>query len=363
MKNGLNHDRYLQQLTEQMTKINWLDGLPAQLIHLSNDNGMSVSFMDIGATWLSARVPVKDEWREVVLRAKNMSAHLEQTAYLGAVVGRFGNRIAQGRFELNGHQYQLPVNNGENSLHGGEVGFDKRRWQVKSQTQQSVTFALFSPDGEQGYPGNMHIEVCYQLTNANQLDIEYWATTDQDCPVNLTNHAYFNLAGEGAKAAAKDHRLQTCATHYLPTDHSMIPTGEVKATSGTSFDFSQSKLIGQDFLSDQDQKIAGGYDHAMIFDTVCCDGSQWVAQLTAPQEDIVLQVATTQPAMQLYTGNYLAGIDGVSQRYPNYHGVALETQGLPDGPNHPEWLALNLGHPILKAGQTYQHKTAYRFVS
>ncbi len=356
-------DVELQRMNEQMTQTDWLDGAPAKLVHLSNAKGMTASFMDIGATWLSARVPVAGKPREVLLRANDIQSHLEQTAYLGAIVGRVGNRIAKGQFELNGQQYLLPINNGENSLHGGEVGFDKQRWHIKAQGSQSVTFSLLSVDGDQGYPGNMQVEVEYRLTDDNQVVIRYFATTDKDCPINLTNHAYFNLGGEGSGWSAKDHGLQMCAQYYLPTNTQLIPTGELKATQGTSFDFSQMKKIGADFLTDDDQDIASGYDHAVVFEPERCDGKQVVAQLMSPNDDLLMQVFTTKPAMQFYSGNFLAGTNGASKPYPNYYGVALETQFLPDAPNHPEWVDLNLGESILKVGKTYQHQTSYKFIS
>lgn len=349
---------HLQRLNEEMRESNWLDGQPAKLVHLTNCTGMTVSFMDVGATWLSACISVNGEPRELLLRAKNMASHLKQTAYLGAIVGRFANRIHLGRFSLNNQTYQLPINNGVNSLHGGDVGFDKKRWEIKEQSEQFVIFSLFSADGEEGYPGNLNAEVCYQLSDDNKLTITYHATVDKSCPVNLTNHAYFNLAGEGSSYTAKDHWLKIKASHYLPTTESMIPTGELKACESTSFDFNHSKKIGTYFLSDDDQVIASGYDHAMILNPENCKDGLTVAELISPHQDIIMAVLTTKPSLQLYTGNFLEGTEGASQSYSNHHGVALETQFFPDEVNHPEW---GEAESILHPRETYQHQTSYVF--
>ena len=191
---------YLDAITSAMTNEPWHDGKPAKVIHLTNNNGMSVSVMDVGATWLSCRLPIGNEphtgFREVLLRSLNMTEHKQQQAYLGAVVGRFANRIKDGQFSLGERVYTVVNNEGRNSLHGGGDGFDKRRWKVRNQTEQAVTFTLFSVDGDQGYPGNSDVSVTYTLTEQNRVQILYQATCDQDCPVNLTNHAYFNLDGE-----------------------------------------------------------------------------------------------------------------------------------------------------------------------
>jgi aldose 1-epimerase (EC 5.1.3.3) len=217
---------YFEQLEKTMAQAPSFDGQTANLFHLTNANGMTVSFMDIGATWLSCTLPVNGENREVLLRSPNMAEHMKQDAYFGSIVGRFANRIAKGQFEIYGEKYQLGINNGKNSLHGGLEGFDKRRWNIEEQSNQQVTFSLYSPDGDQGYPGNLDVEVTYTLTDENELAIAYDAVTDQRSPVNLTNHAYFNLAGEASCAKSLDHTLQLNADHYLPTDTGLIPTGE-----------------------------------------------------------------------------------------------------------------------------------------
>lgn len=348
---------YFDEITSAMASVPSFDGLPAKLVHLTNANGMTASFMDIGATWLSCSLPVSGR-REVLLRAENMQEHLKQEAYLGAVVGRFANRIAGSRFEINGLEYQVDANEKTNSLHGGTVGFDKQRWKIEARSPQSVTFSLSSPDGDQGYPGNLNVVVTYTLTDTNAVKIEYLAEVDKDCPVNLTNHAYFNLAGEPAKDDCRQHSLQMQGLHYLPTSSDMLPLGELKAVENTGFDFSSEKLIEQDFMLDDDQKTASGYDHAYVLDASMTDGEQVVAKVTSPQRDVVMTMATTMPAVQLYTGNFLTGVEGRSGTYLNHAGLALETQYLPDGPNHKEW-GDKCG--ILKSGQPYQHKTIYQF--
>lgn len=347
-----------EQLEQDMASTPSFDGQLAKLVHLKNSNGMSASFMDIGATWLSCSIPVNEEDREVLLRSPNMAEHMEQSAYFGAIVGRFANRIAKGQFELEGKRYQLGVNNGENSLHGGVEGFDKKRWSIVEQSAQKVVFTLHTKDGEQGYPGNLAVKVTYSLTDDNQVSISYEATTDKTCPVNLTNHAYFNLAGEASGSKSLDHVLQLSSGHYLPTDQGLIPTGEIKAVKDTSFDFSQAKLIGRDFLTESDQKIAGGYDHAFVFQQEVTDGESTAAILISPNKDLTMRVKTTKPAVQFYSGNFLAGTPGKSTHYELYDGLALETQYLPDGPNKPEW---GSKRGILTPEETYQHQTVYQF--
>ncbi len=347
-----------EQLEDAMAQTPSFDGQSAKLFHLTNVNGMTVSFMDIGATWLSCTLPIKKEHREVLLRSESMAEHMKQEAYLGAIVGRFANRIANGQFTIDGKSYQLDINNGDNALHGGLQGFDKRRWAVEEYNAQQVVFTLYSEDGDQGYPGNLEAKVTYTLTDDNELDIAYDVSCDKTCPVNLTNHAYFNLAGEGNAANGLEHALQLHASHYLPTDAGLIPTGEQKPVTGTSFDFTELKRVGQEFLTEQDQKIAGGYDHAFVFKPEVTDGESVAAVLIAPQEDVVMRVKTTKPAIQFYSGNFLAGTVGASKVYQPYDGLALETQYFPDGPNKPEW---GLNNGVLSSGGCYQHKTVYQF--
>ncbi|MGB2079173.1 MAG: galactose-1-epimerase [Vibrio sp.] len=345
------------ELEAQFGREPWRDGQPVKIVHLTNSTGMRLSLMDVGATWLSCVVPVAGEGREVLLRAQNLQAHQEQTAYLGAVVGRYANRIYLGQFQLNDKTYQTTINNRKNSLHGGVNGFDKRRWQIESQTSQSVCFSLISDDGDQGYPGRLIVKVAYQLTDDHQVQIKYWAQGDQDCPVNLTNHAYFNLAAKPSKHIF-DHQLQLDAQHYLPVTQELIPTGEWRKVRGSSFDFEIAKKIGQDFLTDSQQEITQGYDHAFILNPEKTDGLSDIATLIAPDKSLCMRVKTTKPSIQVYTGNFLSGIAGYDGVYQANAGIALETQYVPDGPNQTNFA---YGYVLLEAHKTYQHSTCYQF--
>jgi len=239
------------------------DGLPYRLITLRNSAGMVVTLMDWGATLLSARVPMSDgSVRETLLGCASPEQYVEQTAFLGASVGRYANRIAKSRFELDGVPYALLPSQGENQLHGGPDGFDKRRWRIIKQNDGEALLSLDSPDGDQGYPGNCAATVHYRLTDDNRIAIEYRATVDKPCPVNLTNHAYFNLDGDCSDV--RNHRLQLLAQAYLPVDEMGIPHEGLKAVAGTSFDFRTTKAIAQDFLADDDQRKVNGYDSCLM---------------------------------------------------------------------------------------------------
>ncbi|OIQ25690.1 galactose-1-epimerase [uncultured Vibrio sp.] len=348
----------LDLIEQSMTSTPAFDGKSASVIHLKNSKGMTASFMDIGATWLSAQLPIGDEHREVLLRCANMKTYIEHSAFIGSVVGRFANRIHNGQFSIAGETFNVGTNNGNHALHGGFDGFDKRRWLVESQSNRRVVFALVSNDGDQGFPGNLSAKVSYTLTEDNSVEIEYVAEVDKASPVNLTNHAYFNLAGESSQAKSQDHYLQIAAPSFLPTDDESIPTGENRSVTSSSFDFTQMKRVGSEFLSDRDQEMAGGYDHSFVFTDECCDANVVVATLASPEKDVVMKLKTTKPAVQFYSGNFLAGSEGPSKEYQNFDGLALETQYFPDGPNHPEW-GRNAG--ILKAGEHYNHTTIYQF--
>ncbi|CZF83276.1 Aldose 1-epimerase [Grimontia celer] len=351
-------ETYLEALTSSMTATPAFDGLPAKIIHLENAVGMTVSLMDIGATWLSCRVPAGNEKREVLLRAKDMPAHQAQSAYLGATVGRFANRIKAGQFEVDGQSFDVTTNNLGNALHGGTEGFDKRRWDVIAASKQSAAFRLISPDGDQGFPGNLSVTVTYTLSDDNSLSIDYEAQCDRTCPVSLTNHAYFNLDGESSGESIKKHALWLGAARFLASDEALIPTGQVRDVKETGLDFTQQKTIERDFMKDEAQRLAAGYDHAFWFDEKDCDGEKRVARLVSSSADLAMSVATTMPAIQVYTGNFLEGTQGASGDYLNRAGIALETQFLPDGPNHPEW---GKAGGILEEGEVYRHVTRYQF--
>ncbi|MCE0493654.1 galactose-1-epimerase [Vibrio salinus] len=353
-------DSLYETLNNTMGQTPSYDDKPAQLVHLRNDKGMTVTLMDIGATWLSCSVPVKSGQREVLLRAGNMKEHVRQTAFLGAIVGRFANRLKSGRFTIGSDTFQVSTNEGENTLHGGRKGFDKRRWTIINPSEREVTFSLKSADGDQGFPGNLSASVRYFLTDDNRLEIHYQADVDKTCPVNLTNHAYFNLSGIDNLQSCLDHSMQMDAPYYLPTEKDMLPTGECKPTQGTVFDFAKRKRIGEHFLEDEDQMTASGFDHAFILNETKTDGQRAVVSLMSPDGDLEMQIRTTKPAIQVYSGNFLQGVIGTKGEYANHAGIALETQYLPDGPNHSEWKGMT---GVISAGEPYRHLTSYTFIT
>ncbi|NOI64880.1 galactose-1-epimerase [Vibrio sp. 99-8-1] len=334
------------------------DGQPARLIRLENSVGMSATFMDIGATWLSCTLPVNNLDREVLLGTSTMADFEKMSAYMGVTVGRYANRIAKGQFSIDGQPYQLEVNQAGNTLHGGVTGFDAYRWAVEKQAADFVQFSLFSEDGDQGFPGNVTCSVRYTLTDDNEVVIQYLANTDKATPVNLTNHAYFNLMGEESGVECTSYSLQINAQHYLPTDNVGIPLGDLMPVEGTSFDFQQLKTVNSDFLADEQQKNAQGYDHSFYLNSSCYKGD-CAAVVTTEDSSVTMKVFTDKPAIQLYTGNWLAGEPNKNGgRYQNYAGIALETQFLPDSPNHPEWQQQSC---ILLPEQEYRFKTIYQF--
>lgn len=346
-------------LFETMTKEAASDGRLAQLFELKNENGMRAVFMDIGATWLSCKVPVKGQLREVLLGQSSMAGFKKQASYMGVTVGRYANRIANGKFKIDGTKYQVDTNQAGNVLHGGTEGFDKRRWSVVKETTNSIEFSLISPDGDQGFPGELTVSVIYQLTDDNQIVISYNGRTTKSTPVNLTNHAYFNLLGADSDSLGLDHILSINASEYVPTTEVGIPKGAWKKVKDTNFDFTDPKVISQDFMLDKDQDNAKGYDHSFVLDKTCAKG-ECAASLTSPDSLVTMHVITTKPAMQLYTGNWLAGTPNrVGGEYQDYSGIALETQFLPDAPNHPEWPQLS---SILSSSDTYKHETRYQFI-
>jgi len=345
-------------LLDSMTKEAAFDGLPANVVKLENQSGMSITLMDIGATWLSCTLSVKSEEREVLLGTSTMSDFKKMSGYMGVTAGRFANRIAKGQFEINGQSHQLLVNQAGNTLHGGPEGFNARRWDVISQSDSHVQFGLLSEDGDQGFPGNLNAFVRYELSADNEVVISYKASTDQSTPVNLTNHAYFNLMGEGSGVSCKSFSLQMNAEQYLPTDNVGIPLGQLAYVENTSFDFRQRKQVDSDFLSDEQQKNANGYDHSFYLNPECKDGA-CAAVVSTLDDSVTMKVYTDKPAIQLYTGNWLSGEPSrTSGEYQSYAGIALETQFLPDSPNHPEWEQESC---ILKPDEEYRYQTKYQF--
>lgn len=299
---------------------------------------------------------VDGEVREVLLRAGDMKGHQFQSAYLGATVGRYANRIAGGKFAVDGVEYVLAANQSGNCLHGGTNGFSHRRWHAEITGESSLCFTLSSKNGDQGFPGNLSVVVEFTLTEQNEFVICYAAQTDKACPVNFTNHAYFNLQGAESGTDCLNHSLQMQASQYVAVDACGIPTGELKRVEGNGFDFRQGKVIKQDFLTDEDQKQAKGYDHAFVLDPEVQNGEKVAATLVSADGKLSMSVLTTKPAIQVYTGNYLAGCPSRQGEYADYSGVALETEFFPDAPNHPEW-----PDSTLRPGEQYRHTTTYRF--
>lgn len=336
------------------SSINAPDGLPIRVTVLRNNAGMDVTFMDYGATWLSARVPLADgSVREALLGCATPADYLTQSAYLGACVGRYANRISHAY--LTRIQQSLSANQPPHQLHGGAEGFSHRRWLIVRQTPTEVTYRLNSPAGDQGFPGNMTVEVTYRLTEQNALEIHYSAETDQLCPVALTNHAYFNL--DAHQNDARQHRLQLAADRYLPVSAEGIPDGELTPVAGSGFDFRQPKTVATDFLKDSDQQKVHGYDHAYLLNTAG-DDQQPAATLWSADNKLSLSVFTTAPALQFYTANFLQGTPARQGSYQNHQGIALESGYLPDSPNHPEWPQPDCW---LTAGEKWQSVTRYQF--
>lgn len=329
---------------------------------LSNGN-MSVDISNYGATVLSIITPDKrGELADIVCGYDSLQSYIEADGYQGAVIGRVGNRICRGHFKLGDKEYTLATNDGNNHLHGGNVGFDKKIWNVDAviDTQEpSITLSLVSPDGEEGYPGTLTVAVTYTLTSENALQIHYEATTDKETIVNLTNHTYFNLGGCGS-GKIHDHLLWLDADTYLPTDESLIPTGEMRSVEGTPFDFRTPKLIGRDInANNRDLIIAGGYDYCFNFVGGEPNYTKFRAKVYHEQSGRVLEVYTDQPCVQLYTGNFLTNskypFKGNRQQEPQT-AFCLETQHMPDAINHQNFTSV-----ILNPSDKYDYTTVYKF--
>ena len=336
------------------------DGREVTRYTLNNGEGMEVKLMNYGGIITHLRVPDSDgNLDNVVLGFNSLKDYLEQQPpYFGALIGRYGNRIAQGRFELEGTEYELDQNDGDNHLHGGVVGFDKKLWDsrfISDERGPAVELTLLSEDGDQGYPGNLDVTVRYVLTDDNELLTEYRAETDKATPVNLTQHTYFNLSG---KDDILDHVLQINADRYTPVDDGLIPTGELASVEGTAFDFTEPKPIGQDINADNAQlKLGGGYDHNYVLNRDDDEGRLVAARVEDPTSGRVLEVLTEEPGIQFYSGNFLDGTLSDGERTFERRGaLCLEPQHYPDSPNQPDFPST-----ILEPGEVYETSMSYRF--
>lgn len=332
------------------------------LYTLKNKSGVTVTVTNYGAIITSIMVPDRDgKLGDIALGYDTVEEYINAVdkPYLGAVVGRYGNRIAKGKFSIDGEEYTLALNNGPNSLHGGIVGFDKVVWDAKPVGENSLELSYLAKDKEEGYPGNLQIKVTYTLTDNNELVCHYEATTDKTTPVNLTQHTYFNLKGEG-NGTILDHELMLNAKKFTPIDEGLIPTGELRDVQGTPFDFTEAKVIGRDIEVEEEQlTFGGGYDHNWVLDKAGKEGQTTLAaRVSEPTTGRVIEVFTTEPGIQFYCGNFLDGrLKGKSgQTYVHRGGLCLETQHYPDSPNQPTFPSTLL-HP----GEKYDTTTVFKF--
>ena len=329
---------------------------------MRNANGMKVKIISYGGAIVQINVPDKKGcFTDVIGGYDDLASYVGGNGYQGALIGRWGNRIAKGKFTLEGKEYDLFINNHSNHLHGGEFGYNAKVWDVteKDGDEPELVLHILSPDGDEGYPGNLDLTVTYKLSNENGLSIRYEATTDKTTVVNLTNHTYFNLAGY-ASGSVHPLVLWLDADSYLPTDNELIPTGEIRSVEGTPFDFRTPKTVGQDIAADdKDLKFAGGYDHCFNFVGGKTDTPVKRAELYDPASGRVMSVYTNQPCVQFYSGNFLNNAEfpfkGGYKQVPQTL-LCLETQHMPDSVNHD-----NFTNCVLKPGEKYDFTTEYRF--
>jgi len=337
------------------------DGQPIDVVTLSNLKGMEVRVMTYGGIVVSVKAPDKDGHADdVVLGHDDAAGYFDNSPYFGAIIGRYGNRIAKGRFTLDGHEYTLATNNGANHLHGGTKGWNQAVWHADPfQDARGVGVVLThtSPDGDEGYPGTVKATVTYTLTDANELKIDYMATTDKPTVINLTNHSYFNLSG-GKSADILGHELMIAADRYTPVDDGLIPTGELAPVEGTPFDFRLPTAIGARIEEKNVQLERGkGYDHNFVLNR-STSGLSLAARVVDPVSGRTLEISTTEPGIQFYSGNFLDGTltgkGGV--KIGHRAGFCLETQHFPDSPNHPDFPST-----VLRPGDTYKTSTVLKF--
>jgi len=330
------------------------DGRAVDIYTLTNTNGLEVKIINYGGIVVSLKTPARNgKFADIVLGYDRLDEYLKNPAYFGAIIGRYANRIAGGRFSIDGVEYKLAVNGGDNHIHGGSRGFDKVVWgaqPVKSSGGAALKLNYLSKDGEEGYPGNLNCTVIYELTNDNELKINYEAETDKPTIVNLTNHSYFNLAGCNS-GDILGHQLTLNADYYTPVDDSLIPTGQIKPVKDTLLDFANPQLIGSRIA-----ELEFGYDHNFVINNA--SGKLTLAAVVyEPDSGRVMEVLTTKPGIQFYTGNFLDGsIKGKGTACQKHAGLCLETQFFPDSPNQP-----NFPSPLLRQGEKYSFFTIYRF--
>jgi len=336
-----------------------IDGKSVKLFTLKNKDGATVTITNYGGRVVSLLVPDKDnKLVDVVLGYDSIGAYRKKgEPFFGALIGRYGNRIGKGKFKLDGKDYQLQLNDGTNTLHGGTDGFYSKVWNAKQINGQTLELTYVSNDGEAGYPGKLDVKVTYSLSDDNALKIDYVATTDKATVVNLTNHAYFNLNGEGNKTIL-DHELTIAADSITPVDSTLIPTGKLLAVAGTAFDFTKAKTIGKS-IDEKDEQLAfgKGYDHNFALKKH--DDKTPVATVKSTVTGIKMDIYTSEPGLQFYSGNFLTGADQDGKggkSYPHRSAICLETQHFPDAPNH-----ANFASTVLKPGETYQTSTTYKF--
>jgi aldose 1-epimerase len=342
-----------------------VDGQAVELFTLTNSHGIQVRLTNYGGIITALRTPDRSgHFDDIVLGYDSLAGYIRNSPYFGAVVGRYGNRIARGQFSLDGVTYHLAINNGPNSLHGGLRGFDKRVWrasQFERPDSVGVVLEYTSPDGEEGYPGTLKARVTYTLTNNDELIVDYHATTDKATPVNLTQHTYWNLVG-GVRRDILGHRLTLNADSITPVDSTLIPTGEIAPVAGTPFDFRTPMPIGARVEDRANTQIryGNGYDHNFVLNRAGVAPGELVraAYVEEPSSGRTLEIMTAEPGVQFYSGNFLDGtITGKERRvYGFRYGLALETQHYPDSPNHP-----NFPSTILRPGQEYRTRTIYKF--
>lgn len=338
-----------------------IDGKDVSLYTLTNKSGITMQVTNYGARVVSLWTPDRDGyWNDIVLGFESIDRYVNNTGerFLGATIGRYGNRIANGRFALDGEEYQLSTFNNGQSLHGGDKGFDKVVWCVDSLTKNSIYFSYLSKDMEEGYPGNLRVKMSYTLTSDDEFVVEHYATTDKATPVNLTHHSFFNLKGEG-NGTINSHILWINADGYIPVNEKLIPNGKIVSVTSTSFDFRTPKAIGKDLEQESEQfDNCSGYDHNFVLNRKDDNDLELSATVYEPSNGRYMEVWTTEPGLQFYGGNFfdgeIVGKSGTPLRYRE--AIALETQHFPDSPNQPQFPST-----ILRPNDEYRHTCIYKF--